>query len=586
MRTRFLVLIASENEEAARRKARIRTICNGNADLRVGIDLPNLQLLTSIGAPVRMLGRGRGAVLGPLFSRESAQRVGILGGQWEATIDASRGGALTRDFWGDYVALIHDADSGETHVLRAPFGSLPCLIVRQGEDVLLASDLDLLTLGGWKSTGIAWDQLVLHLANRDIRNQQTCLLGVDELRGGERASIRGSTVTLEQLWSPWDHAGRHRWESERADFVDAVRGAVSLGISASTATADHPLLMLSGGLDSSIVAASLAASGLQFDCLNLASTGGIGDERHHARVVADALGVPLTEALWCLDHVDVTHSDAARMPRPSARSFMQETDRLVREAAAAVGADLIIDGGGGDNVFCSLQSVAPVADAILYGGDLREAWASAATVAELAQSSIATVLTRAIQRACRRSPRYRWPRDTRFLTDVASNSVRLTTDHPWLEPPEGAEPGTAAHIALLAAAQSWAEGFDPMTPLAHASPLASQPVVETCLGAPSWWWFRDGRNRAVAREAFADCLPAETVRRSSKGSPDSFIAELFERNRPAIQAMLLDGHLCAQGLLDLKALGPVLDDPRPVHGGDYRRVMRLVDTEAWAANWA
>jgi asparagine synthase (glutamine-hydrolysing) len=80
-------------------------------------------------------------------------------------------------------------------------------------------------------------------------------------------------------------------------------------------------------------------------------------------------------------------------------------------------------------------------------------------------------------------------------------------------------------------------------------------------------------------------LPDETLKRSSKGSPDSFVAELFELNRPMLRAMLLDGRLRAEGILDAQAVEQVLADPRPAVGADYRRIMRLADVEAWAANW-
>ena len=80
-------------------------------------------------------------------------------------------------------------------------------------------------------------------------------------------------------------------------------------------------------------------------------------------------------------------------------------------------------------------------------------------------------------------------------------------------------------------------------------------------------------------------LPNETLKRSSKGSPDSFVAELFELNRPMLRAMLLDGRLRAEGILDAQAVEQVLSDPRPAVGADYRRIMRLADVEAWAANW-
>jgi asparagine synthase (glutamine-hydrolysing) len=208
----------------------------------------------------------------------------------------------------------------------------------------------------------------------------------------------------------------------------------------------------------------------------------------------------------------------------------------------------------------------------------------AKSIARLTQVSLAEVLLRAVRRA-RRPPTTSWPSDTTLLSREAANEATRASDHPWLAAPVGALPGRAGHIALIASAQGWVEGFDPRAALAHASSLSSQPVVEACLAVPSWWWFRDGRNRAIARDAFASSLPQKTIMRSAKGTPDGFVATLFEHNRPTMRTMLLDGRLQAAGLLDRAAVERVLADPRPAYGNDYRRIVRLVDVEAWAASW-
>jgi asparagine synthase (glutamine-hydrolysing) len=99
-------------------------------------------------------------------------------------------------------------------------------------------------------------------------------------------------------------------------------------------------------------------------------------------------------------------------------------------------------------------------------------------------------------------------------------------------------------------------------------------------------WFRDGLNRVIARDAFTEMLPIEIIQRRSKGTPDSFIVEIFEANRPKIRSMLADGLLASHNIIDLPAILPVLDDPRPAHGSAYRRIMAFADVEAWARAWS
>src|SRR3546814_12009220 len=58
--------------------------------------------------------------------------------------------------------------------------------------------------------------------------------------------------------------------------------------------------------------------------------------------------------------VDLAESAARGLPRPSARAFAQASALLADAVACDHHASAIFDGGGGDNMFGSLQSPAPV----------------------------------------------------------------------------------------------------------------------------------------------------------------------------------------------------------------------------------
>jgi len=583
MTGRYLIIV-SERAGGGPIDAAVRFDIAARPDVTIVTDEPDLFVMTLGDIAARRLPGGRGFLLGTLYPTASSTPVDFaveaVSGRW-AKPD---GRGLAHEFWGDYVAILRDAH-GELAVMRAPFGRLPCFHIRRNGKLLIASDVALLALAGGQPRGIDWSMVAYRLAFRDIPSPATCLQDICELRGGSRLSVTGGHVDIVQVWSPWDHAGRRHWVSDPDLAASDVWQAVLTTARAAISGADRALLMLSGGLDSSILAASLAELGGPYNCFNLSSQSGVGDERRYARAVTDWLRAPLIEAIWDVGMVDISRSHGAALPNPMARSFMQGTNVALARATAQSGADLTIDGGGGDNVFCALQSVAPVTDAFLHGRSPSAGWATAASIATLAQVGTATVLMRALQRAFR-SPTYRWQPETRYLAPALFRDGKLTAIHPWLDAPKGAETGTAAHIALIVAAQGWAEASDLRSPVRHASPLASQPVVEACLRVPSWWWFKDDRNRAVARAAYAALLPAEVIGRRSKGTPDSYIAELYEANRKAIRTMLLDGRLRSAGLLDLPALERALGDEGPVRGTAYHQIMRLADTEAWAAAWS
>ena len=576
---RFVAIIAPMPERNPVAPA-IRSAISRTNGMAVRIDRDDMLVAVS-GGHVRHLGDDIGLIIGPIFATGKSDPAPLPS-------DFAPGGnssilhRFSQDHWGNFVAILRDHAAG-FHVLRSAFGRLPCFHAIQGDQLILASDTALLSLGGWTSHGVNWPAILRRLALKDIPSPSTCLAGVQELRGGSRLHLTPKGLSVTQTWNPWDRAGRRHWIDSRDEAAHMIRRAVSTATRASIMGTQRALLMLSGGIDSSVLAAALGTHGCPFSCFNLASLGAIGDERHYARMVASHLGVPIVEAQWDVGMVDITRTQAKDQPNPLARSFMQGTSRLLHEAIGANGADLTIDGGGGDNVFFSLRSIAPVTDAFLRGRSMGEGWSTARSIAAMADVSMPTVLGRAVTRALRRSPAYRWRPMTQFLSPQLMGDAALVPRHPWLEPPYGGETGTAAHIALITAAQGWAEGNDIRSPVRHVTPLASQPVVEACLRIPSWWWFRQGQNRIVARDAFRDRLPAAIVDRRTKGTPDSYIAEIFAANRPVIRAMLLDGHLRGAGLLDLPLLERALDNEGFVRGTDYHRIMHLTDVEAWVA---
>src|SRR3546814_8369753 len=86
--------------------------------------------------------------------------------------------------------------------------------------------------------------------------------------------------------------------------------------------------------------------------------------------------------------------------------------------------------------------------------------------------------------------------DVSLLSGRAREMALGAADHPWLVPPKGALAGSAAHIALLAAAESVTRSRDARVARADISPLIAPPVAEACLRVPSWLWTRDGHNRS------------------------------------------------------------------------------------------
>jgi asparagine synthase (glutamine-hydrolysing) len=553
-------------------------------DFTIAIDTPTLIVIADRALPI-IVADGL-VVLGPLFGRGQTARTEALRGAALEALIQSRGRFLTEIYWGSYVALLPRAAEHELDVVRAPLGDLGCYYRDDGAGAAIASDAALLRDVIQARFAIAWNALARHLAQSEIVMAETCLTRLSELRGGDALAFQpGSATRSTTHWSPWTFTGGDPERTDAEEAARRIRDAVLLAVKASASSYERVLLLLSGGLDSSIVAAGLAQARRPFGCMTLVTPDGAGDERRYARLAAVAAGSPLAEIYRDTAGVDLTYSLAAQLPRPGARSFTQETDRRALALAAEQGAQAVFDGGGGDNVFCSHRSVAAVADCLLTQGFGPRFRATAGALGGLTQASLITVARRAMVRAWLRPARARTVCDTSLLSTSAATIARARPDHPWLVAPAGALPGEAVQISLLASAQGLIEASYPPRAIDRVSPLVTQPVAEACLRIPSWLWFAPGHDRAAARRAFADALPAPLVDRRSKGTPSAFAASLIEVYRPILRPLLLDGLLSANGLIDVDAVRALIDDPAPPRGFTFGRLLQLADAEAWSRCW-
>lgn len=534
--------------------------------------------LAVIQGPTLDLGND-GVIVGPLYDRVTMRRVSAIGMEERRRIAIEGPQGLVARYWGAYVAFLVRRDS--VMVLRAPLGELPCLHACTDGGPVVASDIDMACVAGLSRPPIAWDRVRHELVTRDLRWPQTCLEGVTDLTGGQCLEIVDGLVKASEFWTPWTFVSPERRITDRSEAVEHVGAAIRASVKARASDFEKVVLMLSGGLDSSIVATCLADSDTQVSALNLVSRDAIGDERHHARRVAQWLNMPLTEPYRDVERIDVTRSDAAGLCRPSLRLFMQESTRLVQELAIETGSSAIFGGGCGDNVFCSLQSASPAADRLRTSGLGAEFLRTALDISRLAPASLWSVVEDAVRRAWLGKAPLKQFRDFSLMCPKACRDIENDSAHPWLEVPQGALPGDAAFVRLIASARSFVEAFDPQRTVQSAAPLLAQPLVETCLRVPSWLWFEDGRNRVIARQAFANALPLDILARRSKGTPDGFVAEIFERYQRTIREFLVEGTLVKEGIVDRGALLRVLDKPPPTRGNEHDRVLRLVDVEAW-----
>ncbi|MCR5869488.1 asparagine synthase-related protein [Sphingomonas sp. J344] len=265
-----------------------------DAQLSPVFDHPEARMFCPIDAVIRH--DPHGIVIGSVFARDA-----------RALSDTSHATLLTHH-WGNYLAL--EMGRRRAALLRAPFGELGCYHWSDGRLIVAASDMPLLSRWAGQPPAVDWQGVARHLLWSELRTGATCLSGISELQGGERLTFGPGPLRVETCWSPWDHAVacappdfEHAADQLRRIAIDCV-GRLGSELA--------PILVqLSGGLDSSIVAAALARAGVRFDCVTFVTEDPTGDERIHARAVAAHLG--------CSCAKSIARSQASISPGPMRR---------------------------------------------------------------------------------------------------------------------------------------------------------------------------------------------------------------------------------------------------------------------------
>ena len=528
------------------------------------------------------LSGGEGYIVGTLFDRAGREPLGELDRMAEQALAVDGGGDLVRRHWGGYVAVA--AGDDDASILRDPSGAVPAYWTAFAGGWVVTSDPATVVATGLLPLAIDWPGVAGHLLFPERRSRRTCLVGWTEVTPGERLTLGGGEPRCKTLWTPWSFVAAEQAIVDADEAAAVVGGAVRHCVGAWHSRYRRPLVSVSGGLDSSVLMASLRAPPQA--CVTISTDEPGGDERHFARLVADHVGAPLLERSFDRRHVNFRRSNAAGLPRPVSRLFAQELDRIWRDAGVEVGADALFHGGGGDNIFCYLTSPAPVLDSVRLRGPGAATWQTIEDVATLTGVSIGKVITAGVRKAVVDHGRYRWPPSPALLSRAAVRMGETLPHHPWfVDRPRGVLTGKQAHVAALVRIRNHLDAIEPSHRIPVVAPLLSQPIVEACLRVPTWLWCAGGINRAVVRRAFVHDLPQEIVGRRDKGTPGAFGASLIEANRHELLDYLLGGVLAARDMLDLSAVATVLAGDGPLRGLAYLRVSELVDVEAWLQSW-
>lgn len=523
----------------------------------------SISLWVEPGTPLLRNRAGTAIAVGTLVDRAANQRLTSLP-DWE-----SLERICIRDFWGNYVLF---TSQGSSHsVLRDPSGAIPVYYGAAGGLEIYASDADMLRMAWPEPFSPNLDAVRHWLRFPFLRTARTGATHVTELLPGMARDAGSNGARLRQAWSPICFVSPESGILSFGDATTLLRDNVLRSVPRLAEGQSSVALLLSGGLDSSIVAAALSQGGIKYRAITFATRSADGDERRYARQVARSVGVDLLELGEAAVDLSVRTSSGP-LQRPL--SPLLQALRSVQLAAAGNDA-LMLDGGGGDNVFGSINSASPAIDAFhLCGvaGGVR-------AVRNLAARHGCTFWTAAASafRRSRRKELLHWTPDDSFL---ASPVPETPDPHPWLESLGAMLPGSADHLRMIAGVHHFLVDPAAREPCS-LHPLLSQPILEACLRIRSWLWLEGGRDRAVARAAFRGDLPDAILDRRGKGSLQSLFVNGFTALRGELRSYLMSGRLAEQGIVDVAALARYLDRPGQPQDNVYVRVLEIASAEQW-----
>jgi asparagine synthase (glutamine-hydrolysing) len=410
-----------------------------------------------------------------------------------------------------------------------------------------------------------------------MKTGRTGLTGINELLPGCSLRVVGPEKTTRLEWSPWRFVAADKRCGDSREAAAAIRAAVAMVVRAWANVDESILLELSGGIDSSIVGVCLRETRATVVCLSVVTPTPGADERRYARLVAEKLGVELNADTLRFEDALFDFAPPSHPAMPRIGPLQYAIDEVIGAAGERHGVASYFSGSGGDTMFCYLASAAHAADAFRERG-WTAGMAAIRDVAELHQCTLWKA-GRLTLRKLLRAPKSPYKADWSLLGQPANSDVGA--DHPWFVAPKSALPGDHERICDLASNQVFIDLVPRGSRRWARMPLLSQPVMEACLAAPCWMWISGGRNRAVARDAFADLLPLDVLSRRSKGTFMSYLGAVYQKNKEQMRDFLLTGHLQAHGLLDADAVQSRIESRLPPRDESFTRIFELCMTENW-----
>lgn len=246
---------------------------------------------------------------------------------------------------GMYAAAILDKNSRQIFLIRDRFGEKPLFFAPMDMGFAYASDLRILAALPGVSTNLSMDGLNDYLAVHYVSGRKTILKNVFRVLPGEflTVSLESMDWTSERYYTHPIGNGKHVTDDELSGLIES---AVS-----SRLISDVPVgVFLSGGLDSSIVAAIAASRMKGISTFSMGFKSSDYDESDYAKFLASYIGSRHHHFYFDeTSFIDLLPRVVSALDEPIGDQALLPTYWLCKEASQHV--KVVLSGEGADEIF-------------------------------------------------------------------------------------------------------------------------------------------------------------------------------------------------------------------------------------------
>lgn len=491
---------------------------------------------------------------------------------------ARLGSRLLDHLSGPFALIVWDQERRRGLLAQDQLGGRSLFTCVDGSALLFATEVRLLLALLERRPGPDELALTHHLVDHAVPDGQTLFGGIRRLGGGCLLELSEMGRVERRHWAP-----RYRPPpaAPRSELAGRLRDELDAAVRDSVRPEGGNAVLLSGGLDSSVVAA-LAAPHAPLQAIAAAFAEPELDETTWAQRVADDVGLQLTtvpiERREPLDAADA-YLRAWALPLP-VPGIVVESPLIA--AGARLGAEVVLDGQGGDELFGAAHFL--IADRVRRLRALaawrlagRHPWLGASPPTRHVWRVFTSVGLRGAlapglhERVRRRNPPERYvpawlrPRFARLYRDSQDPWRWKRLDGPrwWAYLADVLTRGReSADLADYLRRRGLMGGVE------ARSPLLDVRLVEFALQIPPETNFDPVTSRPLVREAMRGALPAEVLARRDKRDFSALHhrALLAPNNLERIRRLLDERHAAVGAYVDLRRLHRELLDRPPVVG--------------------